>query len=84
MRAAIADQQLESLPDYEAHCLAAGRIALRCSVSEAWLASYGKELKDLLGPGDVQVEDLRSDERGIQCARTQGNAGLDACCRQSR
>jgi hypothetical protein len=84
MQSAIAGRSFEGLHDYEAHCIATGLIALRCSVTESWLAGVGKELRDLLGSGDAALNDLRADGRGVQCARTQGKDGLDACCRQSR
>jgi hypothetical protein len=83
MQAAIAEQPLDSRPDEEAHCIAAGLIAQRCSLSEARLASYGKELRDLLGPGDAEWRDLRSDRRGMTCARSAtGARELIACCEQ--
>lgn len=84
MQSAIAGRNLESMRDVEAHCIAAGLIALRCSVTESWLAGVGKELRDLLGPGDAEFKDLRSDAHGVACARATGKDGLDACCRQSR
>ena len=45
MRAALAGRDLESRPDGEAHCIAAGLIARRCSVTESLLASFGKEIR---------------------------------------
>ena len=81
MRAAIAPIDLEGRPDREQHCVAAGLIAHRCSVTEAWLASYGKELRDLFGPGDAEWRDVRSDRRGIECAQSATSASdLVACC----
>ena len=83
MQAAIAGHQLERRPDHEAHCMAAGLIALRCSVTEARLASYGKELRDVLGRGDAEWRDLRADRRGITCARSATDTDrLIACCEQ--
>jgi hypothetical protein len=81
MRASLAGRDLTRRPDSEAHCVAAGLIARRCSVGEAWLASYGKEIRDLLGRGDAEWRDLQSDRRGIGCARTATDeAGLLSCC----
>jgi hypothetical protein len=80
MRSALAVQPLPAA-DSQAHCLAAGRIARYCSVAEAWLASLGKEVLDLLGPGDAEWRDLQSDRRGIVCARgTSDDAELRTCC----
>jgi hypothetical protein len=85
MESALADHDLDlSANDAEAHCIAAGLIALRCSVTESWIAGIGKELRDLLGRGDAEIADLRSDARGVACARSTEKGGLDACCRQSR
>ena len=69
MRAAIAGRDLESLPDGEAHCFAAGLIARRCSVTESMLASVGKEIQDAIGAGDAEWRDLSADRRGVHCAR---------------
>jgi hypothetical protein len=81
MRASLANRDLTRRPDYEAHCIAAGLIARRCSVGEAWLASYGKEIRDLLGRGNAEWRDVQSDRRGIDCARTATDeAQLMHCC----
>ena len=69
MTAAIRGRHLDELPDSQAHCIAAGLIARQCSVTEATLASVGKELRDLLGGGDAEWRDLGNDHRGIRCAR---------------
>jgi hypothetical protein len=76
MRAALGSSSLDSRSDELAHCVAAGLIALQCSTAEAWLASIGKELRDLVGSGDAQWRDLRADARGIRCARS----ATDECC----
>jgi hypothetical protein len=84
MQSAIAKNSLTGRPDDEAHCMAAGIIALHCSATEAWLASYGKELRDLFGGGDAEWRDLQSDWRGIQCARSATTeSGLIKCCSNS-
>lgn len=81
MHAALQDRLPEKLPDAQAHCIAAGLIARYCSITEASLASIGKELKDLLGPGDAEWRDLGSDRAGIRCARGATNDGeLRECC----
>ena len=85
MRAALASHDLAALPDDQAHCVAAGVIAARCSVGEAMLASLGKEIADAFGQGDAQWRDLQADRRGIACARAtfpNGDmAALEQCCR---
>jgi hypothetical protein len=81
MEAAIAGRGLETLPDSQAHCIAAGLIARHCSLSEAAMASVGKEVRDLFGGGDAEWRDLVSDRRGIGCARHTGtDAQLQDCC----
>ena len=81
MRAAISSQPFDDLPDDAAHCIAAGLIARRCSVTEAMLASVGKEIGDALGSGDAQWRDLRADRKGIRCARSADDEQeLAACC----
>jgi hypothetical protein len=87
MHETLAGQDLSKRPDYEAHCIAAGLIARRCSVGEAWLASYGKEVRDLLGRGDAEWRDIESDRRGVQCARSatgrDGQERLIECCERA-
>ena len=69
--------------DSQAHCLAAGLIARYCSISEAWLASIAKEVRDLLGPGQAEWRDLAADRRGIGCARqATDDDSLATCCQQ--
>lgn len=70
-----------NLGDKHAHCLASGLIARRCSVAEGYLAGAGKELADLVGPGDAEWADWRADRLGLECARTApDDAAVDACC----
>jgi hypothetical protein len=81
MRAALEQQDLTSRSDVDAHCIAAGLIALRCSKAEAWLAGVGKELGDLFGRGDAEWRDLQADARGIRCALSAtDDAEFFDCC----
>ena len=71
------------LSDPEKHCLASAGIARRCSPFEAWLAGWGKEMKDAFGGGDASFTDLEDDRRGRDCARRSDDP--DAwlkCCRE--
>jgi hypothetical protein len=78
-----AHQPLPS-PDATAHCFAAGLITRYCSVTEAWLASIGKEIQDMFGPGDAEWRDLAADRQGIRCARrVNNNTDLRTCCEAS-
>ena len=84
MQAVVRDKLPADLPDKRAHCLAAGLIARYCSVSEAYLAGSGKELRDLVGVGDAQWSDWRADRAGIGCARkSQNDSDIALCCANS-
>jgi hypothetical protein len=81
MQGVVAARVPAGIPDKRAHCLAAGFIARECSVTEAWIASYGKELRDLLGGGDAEWGDLTADGTGVDCARAaRSDQDLVACC----
>jgi hypothetical protein len=80
-RATVAAKVPADLGDKHQHCLAAGMIARYCSLSEAKLASWGKELDDMLGRGDADRRDLEADYAGIACARTaRDDETLHRCC----
>jgi hypothetical protein len=80
-RAAIAQVDARAAGDKRAHCVGAGRIAQRCSVAEATVASYMKEMRDLLGPGNAEAADIRAGRAGIACARARSGADeLARCC----
>lgn len=81
-RAAVNSSVPEGIPDKRAHCLATASIARNCSVTEAYGAGVGKELKDLFSAGDAEWGDLRADAAGVRCARAAtGEIDLQACCR---
>ena len=81
MRAVVKQYVPAQADDILKHCLAAGFIARRCSVSEAKLASWGKELADAFDGGDPSTADLRADRAGIECAQHSKDAAeLDQCC----
>jgi hypothetical protein len=81
MQAVLREKLPANLPDKRAHCLAGGLIARYCSITEAYLAGAGKEVRDLLGHGDVEWKDWRADRVGIACARQAGDdAALGECC----
>jgi len=81
MQSVVANKLPTGLPDARTHCLASGLIARYCSYSEAYLASIGKELRDLLGPGDAEWQDWQADRTGIGCAREAKNDNdIENCC----
>jgi hypothetical protein len=79
---AVLHQKLPAdLPDDTAHCVASGLVARYCSLTEAYLAGAGKEIRDLIGPGDAQWRDWRADRAGIACAReAESDDALVKCC----
>ena len=81
MEAVVTNKLPANLPDEHAHCLASGLIARYCSRSEAYMAGIGKELRDLLSPGDAEWRDWRADRAGVACAReAKDDAELASCC----
>jgi hypothetical protein len=81
MQAVLREKLPQGLPDKRTHCLAGGLIARYCSITEAYLAGAGKEVRDLLSHGDVEWKDWRADRVGIECARDVANdAALALCC----
>jgi hypothetical protein len=80
-RAAVEAVVTDGMTDKQKHCTGAASIAALCSVAEARLAAYGKELRDALGNGDADPEDLAADRAGIECARRDPAAdAVRACC----
>lgn len=80
MRAAVS-QVPESRDDSLQHCLAAGLITRYCSATEAVIASFGKELRDMFGRGDASLADLRADRHGLACGRhAEDDSALLRCC----
>jgi hypothetical protein len=81
MDAVVTNKLPADLPDSRAHCVASGLIARYCSRSEAYMAGIGKELRDLLGPGDAEWRDWRADRAGITCAReAKDDSEIASCC----
>jgi hypothetical protein len=81
----VRDEKLPvGLDDEMQHCVAAGLIARYCSRAEAWIAGFGKEIKDVFGRGDAQWRDIEADRRGVNCARATGDdTQLRQCCAMS-
>jgi hypothetical protein len=83
MSAVLREKLPADLPDDKAHCVASGLVARYCSVTEAYLAGAGKELRDLIGKGDAEWRDWRTDRAGIACARTAASDDeLVSCCQR--
>ena len=84
MRTVVESKVDTQVPDKRKHCLAAALIARYCSISEAYLAASGKELADLLGPGDADWGDWQASRTGIRCARhSSSDTELSLCCQQA-
>jgi len=82
MQAVVARKLPPRIPDKQAHCYAAGMIARYCSVTEAYVASVGKEVGDLFnGSGDFEWADLAADRLGIGCeSHASSDEALERCC----
>ena len=82
MEAVIKEKLPANLPDKRAHCLAGGLISRYCSITEAYLAGAGKEMRDLWSKGDTaEWQDWTADRVGIQCAReSTDDAATAQCC----
>jgi hypothetical protein len=80
-RTAVSDIDSRAAGDKRSHCIGAARIAQRCSVAEATLASFAKEIRDFFGPGDADAADIRAGRTGIACAKAHGGPDeLARCC----
>jgi RHS repeat-associated protein len=77
-----------NVSDKYKHCMSAGEIYSECGPLSSYIASFGKEFKDLLGPGDASFKDLAADFDGIGCAKESGEdkcgkpLTLDECCKK--
>jgi hypothetical protein len=82
MESVIKEKLPTNLPDKRAHCIAGGLISRYCSITEAYLAGAGKEVRDLLSRGEsAEWKDWQADRVGIECAReTQDDAAVARCC----
>ena len=49
------------------HCVISCVLTIVCDVTQAQMAGWGKEIKDVFLPGDASIEDLIADYRGIYC-----------------
>jgi uncharacterized protein RhaS with RHS repeats len=61
------------------HCVIACKISQTCGDNAARLASIGKEIIDLFGPGNAEIADLVADQRGIDCAQKIRSGKKDGC-----
>ncbi len=81
---AVVEALPPGLTDPEKHCLASAGIARHCSNFEAWLAGWGKEVRDAFGAGDAAWEDLVADRLGRRCAaQADSEDRLMECCRRA-
>src|ERR1044072_5002399 len=69
MEAVLQEKLPQNFPDKRPHCLAGGLIARYCSISEAYLAGAGKEVRDLLSHGDAEWKDWQGDRTGVEGGR---------------
>jgi hypothetical protein len=56
--------------DKNMHCVTSCLIALRCSALATYSIGVGKEIKDIFGPGNAEMADLRADRVGLDLVRS--------------
>lgn len=65
------------------HCTLSCMVAKRCPSFEVELVGILKELYDIFGPGNYELEDLEANRRGIRFSNTaQNNAECFRFCKQ--
>jgi hypothetical protein len=54
--------------DKNRHCTVSCMLTLRCPAADVMMAGALKEIKDLFGPGNAEIEDLVADAIGVDLA----------------
>lgn len=81
IRAIAAKYAPLAVNDKYKHCMVAGEIYKQCGPVSANVASIGKEIQDVFGPGNAEWDDLKADYAGIDCAANpECNQSLEECC----
>jgi RHS repeat-associated protein len=65
------------------HCVVECKLSGRCGNAIAGAIGVGKELKDVFGPGEADVEDLKADLDGLACGSSTDeprDEDCKACC----
>jgi len=60
--------EAHSKNDKNRHCTVSCMLTLRCPSADVMMAGALKEIKDLFGPGNAEVEDLVADAIGVDLA----------------
>ena len=65
--------------DKNRHCTVSCMLSLKCGPTEAMTMGILKEIQDLFGPGDADMDDLAADALGVDLAFTR-RARKDSQC----
>lgn len=58
-----------STNDKNRHCTVSCMLTLKCPASEVLMVGILKEFKDVFGPGEPDVEDIKADRYGISLVK---------------
>jgi len=65
--------------DKNRHCAVSCMLTLKCPSSDVLMAGILKEVQDVFGPGNAEVEDLKADALGISFAREELSLNNEEC-----
>lgn len=68
--------------DKNRHCTVSCMLSLKCNRLEVMMIGYLKEFKDVFGPGNAEVEDIKADKYGISLVRTKRAQSIPECLQQ--
>jgi len=65
--------------DKNRHCTVSCMLTLKCPSPDVLMAGVLKEVQDVFGPGNAEVEDLKADALGISFARDELSLNNQEC-----
>jgi hypothetical protein len=68
-----------SADDKNRHCTVSCMLTLKCPSPDVLMAGVLKEVQDVFGPGNAEVEDLKADALGISFARDELSLNNQEC-----
>lgn len=75
------DQQYYNRYDKFKHCGVSCYLTFKCRPGQVRLVGYFKELKDLLGPGNAEIADIKANSYGIKIAKKKYAVSNEDCAR---
>jgi hypothetical protein len=73
IKAVKAEVSARQITDKNMHCSASCILTLTCFADDVFAIGVGKEILDILTPGDCDINDIRADMKGIRLV-TSGTA----------